>query len=185
MSAYLLFFFRKFSALLEKKGPIFSSLFVIGPASTLKREIYWNTARWITQKIPLGRDTSRLAYHFRINLFGFHRMSLSHHVAQNGFKSMLTAVRPVQFCSNYWFTTLERARMFDSSRRNLILDFTGHLRCCTNHLLSLHFSVLVCDGVWMWCQVSRVVRTLWDFVSRESSVVPVVWENVIRWKMVV
>lgn len=33
-------------------------------------------------------------------------MSLSHHVAQNGFKSMLTAVRPVQFCSNYWFTTV-------------------------------------------------------------------------------
>lgn len=36
--------------------------------------------------------------------------------------------------------------MFDSSRLNLILDFTGYLRCCTNHLLSLHFSVLVCDG---------------------------------------
>lgn len=146
MSAYFIIFLRKISALIEKKGPNFSSLFVICTASTLKGAIYWITARWITQKIPLGRDTSRLAYHFSITFSVFHRMRLSHHVAQNGCKSMLTAVCPVHFCSNYWFTTLERARMFDSSRLNLILDFTGYLRCCTNHLLSLHFSVLVCDG---------------------------------------
>lgn len=44
------------------------------------------------------------------------------------------------------FINLESARMFDSCRLNVILDFIGYLRHCANNLLSWNFSFLVCNG---------------------------------------
>lgn len=38
------------------------------------------------------------------------------------------------------------ARMFDSCRHYVILDFTGYLRPGANHLLSLNSRFLVCNG---------------------------------------